>query len=200
MIHCFNPAWYYQADIGASSRDVIRTELVEKYLEDDFNFSQPPGWTCDVLSTHTIDNPDIPWDILIKELLPSIRDLASKFGLVHDKYTVTGTGMWANKYKKGMYQEPHTHPDTLCNLVGVYFYTLPKDSGNFLFYDETNHPYKASGLSGTLNLPTSNSVKPEVRENDVILFPPHYTHHVTQSKTTEERLTISFNLFLEPKT
>ena len=199
MIHWFNPRWYYQEDVGASARDIIKTELVEKYLEDDSNFAQPLGWTCDVLSTHTVDNPDIPWDIFLREIMPSIQNFVDRFGSKHKEYSVVGTEMWANKYRKGMYQEAHTHPDRLCNLVGVYFYTIPKDSGTFLFYDEMYHPYKASGLEDVLHLPTSDSAEPQVKENEVILFPPHYLHHVTQSKTAKERLTISFNIHLEGK-
>tara|TARA_Y100000361_G_C11022316_1_gene270231 strand:- start:58 stop:651 length:594 start_codon:yes stop_codon:yes gene_type:complete len=192
MFQPYNPRWYWHQYIGAEYEKNIKKEL-DEYLQDESNYAQPEDWTCDVLSTHTMDASHIPWDIVSKNTSHVLTSMLEEIQPLFP-YNVMMTEIWSNKYKKGMYQEAHQHQDPLCNLVGTYFYQLPENSGRFVFYDETFYPYGSSGLDQILRLPGAESVEPEISEGDLVFFPPHYLHHVTKHMSDIDRITISFNL------
>jgi hypothetical protein len=120
---------------------------------------------------------------------------------------------WVNVNKKGDYNERHTHLGHLEKinnsevslksgvggevfLCGVYYLKVPKGSGEIRFYDPrgpiVRHTQCQQYYFGDVYYDT---VTPE--EDTMIFFPPWFEHSVSPTQTNEERISISFNVFLE---
>ena len=197
MFCTYNPKWYYVETIEKSKQKEIKTSL-DKYLQQDSTYEVPEDWGCDVLSTCNITDPNIPWDTFLKNTRDCLVNFIQGCG-IKEQPDVLISGLWANKYNHGMYQGMHQHSHRTCNLVGVYFYQQPKDSGTFTFYDEGHCHYESSGLESILTLPSTDLHAPKVKEGSVILFAPNTLHYVTKHKNTlESKISISFNLNLVP--
>lgn len=100
---------------------------------------------------------------------------------------------WVNINKKGDYNQKHTHLNTNVFLCGVYYVSVPENSGDIKFYDPrgpyivgmVDHQYYSDGF-------TYYKIKPE--EGMVIFFPPWLEHDVDTNESDEDRISIAFNI------
>lgn len=100
---------------------------------------------------------------------------------------------WVNINKKGDYNMRHTHANTDILLCGVYYLKVPKNSGRIRFYDPRgawlqampDHRYFYDSFD-------YGFVEPE--ENYVIFFPSWLEHGVEPNNSSEDRISIAFNI------
>tara|TARA_R100000234_G_C4943338_1_gene153915 strand:- start:399 stop:755 length:357 start_codon:yes stop_codon:yes gene_type:complete len=95
--------------------------------------------------------------------------------------------MWFNVNGRNHYNAKHTHstPNFPCTISGVFYISIPKPGmGNITFYND------APSYMKELH---SKSMSIEPKENALILFPSWLEHSVSQSKSDEPRISMSFN-------
>ena len=111
----------------------------------------------------------------------------------HEGFVITGC--WANISPPGAGHFGHTHPNNY--LSGVYYVRTPPGANSITFHDpriQTNiiapHFHKTdqhNALSATV----------PVQEGRMILFPSWLLHSVHPSQSSEERMSISFNIMFD---
>ena len=107
---------------------------------------------------------------------------------------------WVNINGRGAYNRRHTHADGINLLSGVYYVTVPENSGNIVFFDPRAvmvHSFadmRYYGLNGSTG---SHEYKIKPEEDKLLLFPCWLEHHVEANNTNEDRISISFNLVRE---
>ena len=94
---------------------------------------------------------------------------------------------WAQVHKKYESTNTHNHVDpsnlsTSSSYSGVYYVSLPKDSGKLV-------------LEYNINQYETKRWWPEIAEQKVIIFPSTLNHFVTKNLSDENRIVISFNLY-----
>ena len=108
--------------------------------------------------------------------------------------TLRITQSWLNRIKPQEFHHSHVHSNSY--LSGVLYITcLPNDYINF---DKRSH-----GLYNNMIFPikkitewNSNTIKMNVEEGDLLLFPSWIPHHVDVNETkNRERISLSFNTY-----
>lgn len=108
------------------------------------------------------------------------------------------TSSWINLHKIGNMTPDHTHANSI--LSGVLFLDVPPDSGHFRIAS----PYNSGNrlLTAQIEL-EQKSVTPfntrflhvEPTSGQLLIFPSQLHHMATESQSTEDRWTLSFNVF-----
>jgi uncharacterized protein (TIGR02466 family) len=98
--------------------------------------------------------------------------------------TVNIGNMWGMISCQYAYNVTHTHPG--CSISGVYYLSVPSDSGSIEF----QHPSEAAEFF-QYGLAKETFVTHRGR---LILFPPWLRHSVHQNMSDQDRICISFNL------
>jgi len=101
---------------------------------------------------------------------------------------------WVNINSKNHSNHRHCHLDTTIFLSGVYYISVPENSGHIRFYDPRGHliryykdsAYYYGGFSYQYITPEPNMI---------LLFPSWLEHDVETSNAEEDRISIAFNIF-----
>ena len=109
------------------------------------------------------------------------------------------TSLWININKKNNFNCVHNHP--ACDLSGVLWINIPKESGNFEFVSPHSftgysviHSYSEKFKSDTYNYP---GYKMYPKEGSMLVFPSYLQHKVEPNKSDEDRISISFNIEID---
>lgn len=105
---------------------------------------------------------------------------------------------WVNINGKGDRNQRHTHLDTTLLLSGVYYVKVPENSGNIRFYDPRgsliqcmpDHEYYNNGFAYQYIEPSPGMI---------IFFPTWLEHDVEENQSSEDRISIAFNVFVRYK-
>ena len=117
----FGPRWFYKGSLSNDDQDKVR-DLLEDFIQDDENFKVPEGWSCDILSSFQTSQPHM-WKKFYRILDPNLSKFFEEIGTKCSVYPHYKEA-WVNKYRKGYYQEYHTHDDPKINLSLVYYYQI----------------------------------------------------------------------------
>jgi len=105
------------------------------------------------------------------------------------------TGSWFNINRKYSSHGEHNHiPDT---ISGIYYVQAEEDDARISFHDQnksSNWPWK-SGVIETSYTKNIISFKPQTGR--LYLFPSYITHSVEQQLKDKERISISFNAYVQ---
>ena len=166
-------------------------------MADDKNFRS--AWDdCDNLTSYkSPTNSDVDWDKFFLYIRPNIQEFFDHMNPKVQDLSMNYLGSWVNKYRKGDHQEVHNHADLNCNLVMVYIYKS-QNHNCFKFYDPDCYEHKFR-LDNCFNFLYSPKITPNLNSGDMIIFPSYYHHMVSPNRSDDERITISANLFVEPK-
>jgi hypothetical protein len=85
-------------------------------------------------------------------------------------------GFWLNAMEPGQRTSTHGHDENDEFLSGVYYITVPPDSGDILFHDD----------------PFEVRLTPE--PGMLLFFPPALVHSVEENRSGERRLSLAFNI------
>jgi uncharacterized protein (TIGR02466 family) len=106
-----------------------------------------------------------------------------------------GVYQWVNINKKDHYNTSHNHdPFNGIALIGVFYVSVPKNSGNIVFYDPRSIITKALDQQYYNNGNDSFFIEPE--ENLLLIFPSWLMHSVDPNQCNKDRISISFNIYL----
>ena len=148
------------------------------------------GWWHSSPETITNDN------IITKTLGEGLKQ--SLFTSIDYKCSADIT-YWININPPKSYNTSHTHPDA--HFSGVMWIKIPKDSGDLRF----DSPHEFSGyieISSYLKDVQENTsaapsfvITPE--EGRMVTFPASLRHDVSQNKSDEDRISISYNIRID---
>lgn len=183
------PIHYLQIDNFEDIRDsLIKYAYDLKNIEQEGRLaSNRGGFQSDPFEIK--DCNDILHDLLINVIsnIPSFRENID-----------VKTDGWININPPQSFNVTHHHPN--CEIAGVLWIKIPKNSGDFIFispYDFLSYvemfSYKEE-FKQELNYYHNYKFSPQ--EGTLLLFPSHLQHRVARNESNEDRISVSFNLKL----
>ena len=107
-IKVFSPKWFFHDQLSIEDQQKTR-ELFSDFVNNDDNFGQPRGWSCNVKSSWGRENNTKElWHSWLKNLNPTMDRFVEVVGTKCDVDIIMDNS-WANKYDIGDYQEVHDH-------------------------------------------------------------------------------------------
>lgn len=109
------------------------------------------------------------------------------------------TTSWVVKHFKNHFSPGHRHSNSL--FSGVVYLQVDENSGNIVFSSASNNvlPYQIAPGIEEYNIYNSTTWSITPRNNDIIIFPSHLAHHVTNNRSNNERYVLAFNVFISGK-
>lgn len=156
--------------------------------------SLPEAWSCNLYTTISSGN-----DLL---RFPSFRRLGKVIGeetlcfarSLHydvDRFPPRITDCWVNVYRPGDAQEAHLHQNNV--LSGIYYVKTPESCGEMLFHstlaDVMLDPPKTKIDGFNTEVAAITPVA-----GQMLLFRSSLRHSVKPNRSTEDRISVAFNL------
>ncbi len=167
--------------------DVPNFKEVLDYCDKQTNYSDTPSWAsmCNI-RTISLD---------INELFPIIEPSVTLFldEMKEDVELLPTKEPWLNFYERGGHQEIHDHPS---DIVSVMFLNDGKNFSEFFFYNRHGRDLNDAWRdSSKFSLHTTWS--PEITAGQIIFFPGHMLHGVTQHDNDTIRKTLACNFTIK---
>jgi uncharacterized protein (TIGR02466 family) len=183
------PIWYFDIPETQINSNLIKEECYKEQLNSKGRIkSNRLGWQSDDIYA----NPKIP---NISDLIKTIETISK---IILQDYSVKKDvdliidNSWININSPGSYNIPHIHP-TL-GLSGVYYASTPQNSGNVLFYNNFMMQFINGMILNVENKNTHNTITYEPLNGRVLIFPSWIPHSVEINNSSEDRISIAFNL------
>ena len=170
----------------------IQSQLIDyaynlKEKDEGVIVSNEGGWQSHSFEVKNVD------DVLQKFLISCLAQFP-----VLDKSINIKVFAWVNINKPGDYNTKHNHPGD--DLAGVLWIKTPENSGNLVF--ESPHHFNSyreiycysDKFKKSSNIDYTYYCSPA--EGIMIAFPCHLQHHVSENKSNEDRISVSFNIRL----
>ena len=152
-----------------------------KSVKDTVSRSNYGGWQSGGFETVPKNFKD-----LFKKINANVKEVEKKLSLSKE---LRLHNLWYNVNGLGSFNRPHDHPN--CVVSGVYYISIPKDSGSIIFFNEDVGKFYT--LIDSYNEYNSSTWKIDPEENKCILFPSYLKHYVEPNLNKKERISISFN-------
>lgn len=135
---------------------------------------------------------------LIGKLQSIINKNLDAYAFDH-KLEIKVRNAWLNINSNGNKNRPHVHPCS--EFACVYYLKTPEDCGNLVLIK--NSTYRMDGIADLpvkeTNILNCDSFFVGPIENRFVMFPSYIEHLVEENKSTEDRISLSFNLSVTPK-
>ncbi len=107
------------------------------------------------------------------------------------RFDLKELSFWVNINKSYNYNVLHSHGRA--DLIGVYYVSVPESSGNFVILRNDGSQYCGlyDGRSDLLEV----NLEPKVGR--LYIMPGHLWHYVEANESMEDRISISFNVYLD---
>lgn len=156
--------------------------------------SLPEAWSCSVYTTISSGFDLLNYDSF-QRLGKIIGDETLKYARsLHydvDRFPPRITDYWVNVYKTGDAQEAHVHQNNV--LSGIYYVKTPKSCGDLLFHstlaDVMLDPPKTQIDDFNTEVASITPVA-----GQMLLFRSSLRHSVKPNRSTEDRISVAFNL------
>ena len=128
----------------------------------------------------------------INSIGPYINESLVDMGWDLKNQNVKITSMWSIINKKGDFNITHTHPN--CFLSAAYYVKASKNCGKFQvegLNQAKKYSYPEVKNKNELN---TNIFSLNIEEGDLLIFPGYLPHKVSENKSDEDRIVISFNV------
>ena len=132
----------------------------------------------------------------LMKIQPYIADVFKSYGWVFNPQKVKCSGIWAIINKKGNFNTEHIHPNS--NLSGAYYVSAPKNCGKFKVINP--HSISRDKFPPRENPNELNRLvaEHEIEDGDLLIFPSYLPHSVLPNQSDDDRIVISFNIFISP--
>tara|TARA_B100000902_G_C27166356_1_gene841421 strand:+ start:371 stop:961 length:591 start_codon:yes stop_codon:yes gene_type:complete len=188
LVHPF-PCPIYQNFIEEKYFSLIKKNIIQ-YIKDNKDEFKP-SWLCPTLSSFFSPNSEDIFEI--PSLIPQIYFHVEKYikywkNFEKNPTSFTCENIWINVAETGAYQEEHHH-DNLFLSGTIYFQVNPK-SGSFQFINPLSAQstlfLSPEKFGYTYNIEPQNSM--------ILIFPSWMHHRVLSNQSTENRISVSFNI------
>jgi uncharacterized protein (TIGR02466 family) len=102
------------------------------------------------------------------------------------------TGCWANVLAPGASHRAHSHPNNF--LSGVYYLRTAAGADTINFHDPRIQTGIIRPPVSELTAENTDQVVVQVRNGTLLLFPAYLQHSVDANVSSEERISVSFNV------
>ena len=181
-------------EISVKNFKSVKKELVDFVYDQQENdpqgvtFSNMGGWQSQpIYFNHN--------NILLSIVSETLRSYFNQNVLDMSK-GINFEGLWININEKGNFNSSHNHPG--CHMSGVFWIKTPPKCGNISFqsphsFTQANEMccYKEEFRERTNCYPAHVFVP---TEGSVLLFPASLMHKVEPNQSSEDRISLSFNL------
>ena len=195
------PIHIFQNNI--KTNHILQDELLEKIegMHQSGKMKVPEGWLTNKLSTSFSYFDENKSLFEGTQTLETYYEYVSKFFDLETKFQICD--MWWNYYSDGEWQEQHIHvskrnfgypPVFSC----VHFLKFNPEIHQPLIFVDPNEHIRYSSLEMKCTRYRSR-YELNIREGDLVMFPPYLMHYVRPGKPTPDcpRITIAFNLILK---
>jgi len=128
-----------------------------------------------------------------KNLAVAVRELAWDLEAIVPKLN----NCWAMANIPNSTTKAHHHPNSV--LSGVYYVRAPQESGNIFFFDPRPGAQTLVPPCAKYNSLNSAQVTIVPRAGLMVIFPSWLWHGVGPNRTSEDRLSLSFNIGIAQK-
>ena len=160
----------------------LEEEIKKRVTPDDFFLDQ----TDSDLHTDKVFFP------LVNDITNFVYHVVCEALQYDSRYKVDITAMWGNIQKPGETLRTHQHHNNI--LAGVFYLNENDDFPPLRFYKDQLSSFDPIVSKYNIYNQGSYLIKPE--RNKVVLFPAMLSHGVDVNQSTEDRLSISFNVML----
>ena len=183
------------AELSNISLDLLREEvkiIENRYPEGGINASHRGGYHSPrFLYAPNLKPQHLQWPTPeFKKLESTTIDFANMV-LEKANYSpvpVNKSSSWFMRNKQGDYNEKHVHGRA--DLIAVFYIDVPENSGELCLINN-------NGKSYTTLTHTDECYLVSIMESRVYLFPGHLWHSVEANLNAKDRISVSFNLYLE---
>jgi uncharacterized protein (TIGR02466 family) len=119
--------------------------------------------------------------------------------LDHDSIRYKGveiTGCWANIGFEGSRHRPHAHPNNF--FSGVYYVNAPGGGNTINFFDPRPQAAVIVPPAERTSPMVGQKMTLDVKTGTLIMFPSWLLHSVDENRSSEERVSVAFNVMFTP--
>jgi uncharacterized protein (TIGR02466 family) len=183
------PIWYFDIPETQINPNLIKEECYKEQLNSKGRIiSNRLGWQSNGIFI-TPETPNI--SNLMKTIETNSKIIFEDYGIKKGINLVIDY-FWININPSGAHNIPHIHPTP--GLSGVYYASVPKNSGKVIFYNNFMMQYVNEILLDGNNKNTHSTVTYETFNGRVLIFPSWLPHSVEANNSSEDRISIAFNL------
>lgn len=176
----------YQSSINKTLFNSLKKEL-KKYINNNFDKFKT-SWNCPTLSTINLLPKDNFYNKeIFDEILKCSKEYFNIWNLDSSK-EIRLKDLWVNISKPTHYQEEHNHGD--CLFSGTVYINVNEKSGNFIFLTPLSS--ESILMNYPKILPMGYQILP--KNGMIVLFPSWLIHKVAPNVSTQDRISISFNV------
>ncbi len=191
------PLWTFEMpDYVSTNEKLVAAVMAEMKSDPGVHYSNRGGW-----QSHGKLHLKAEFRQLAGFITGKLGQIGKDYGFGQASSGLRVTSMWANVNVFGNSNTVHSHqspagmPNPLV-LSGCYYVRIPNDSGVFVLED-FGRPMRYLLLPfQEPNLVNSFTVKIPPREGNLLLFPAWLEHHVEENRSSEQRISIAFNVAL----
>jgi uncharacterized protein (TIGR02466 family) len=103
---------------------------------------------------------------------------------------------WINQNFMSDWNVMHNHLPS--NFSGIWYLKAPKDCGKIVFQNGDMLVLNESNFDYFDDPHFYSRFFLDIEDNDLVLFPSHMLHFVEPNKTNEDRISLAFNIMIEP--
>ena len=181
----------FKTSIYTSVFDHLDNEAMVKHCIDykrdnpSVEISNDGGYQSEALS-----GIHLPLNELFKDIDYTCNAYCQRLGM---KMPTKIDNLWININPPGSYNIEHRHPLSL--ISGVFYLSVPKDSGGLVFTNPIDKFDMFFGKNVVDNYTPYNSACHEFKpvNNELVLFPSFLSHRVMTNKSDENRISLAFN-------
>ena len=159
--------------------------------------AKPDTWSCDLYTTFA--HPQSlellardPFSVLAPTILRETTEFGRALAMKVEKYPPRITDFWVNVLGTGHAQDVHRHPNSI--ISGVYYVQVPEGAGDLVLHspadDELTPPFEGTN---DLNV-IAYRWKPAAGQ--MIVFRSWLRHSVMPNRSTDERISVAFDICL----
>tara|TARA_R100001463_G_scaffold7890_3_gene24823 strand:- start:74 stop:676 length:603 start_codon:yes stop_codon:yes gene_type:complete len=140
--------------------------------------------------------PDIHKHNKFKVLTEKVMSLSkiyfNEMNWLYDDYVITD--MWGTISPANHYHRPHTHSN---NILSGVFYLKSDEAASIVFDDPRQQAHVLAPKTKQWQLNNAAKWQYPSKVNRLILFPSYLLHHVPVNTSTENRISVAFNLMFK---
>jgi uncharacterized protein (TIGR02466 family) len=189
------PTHIYYSQLEGEQLDIIHAELAQVFskLKENNSFGQAPGWGS---KTHKVSDPTFASNIIDdhklfvfkNEIIHHVNKYILSLGSQKEhKFKILAS--WFTETNPGEYTRVHNHGSS--DISGVYYFKTNEKDGSITFMSPSQQ------LPAIIFEKQKDTVTYNPKVGKLILFPGHLYHTVNENETSDDRISVSFNIYFE---